>query len=121
MRKSVRKNVSPEGSPQVAHRREAVRLQLAVLRQKVHQERRVAASSSDAHWGEEVLLFDVRQEVHAERSLDQAREDPREPEEEELCEQKGIEQGEFGARGGRAERVPLDRRTVHDDLSSRRR
>lgn len=115
LRQSVRQNLSFEGAPQVAHGRTSFRLQLAVLWQTVHQERRVAASPSHAHGREEVRLSDVRKEVHAERSSDEARENAREPEEEKLRQQEGLEQGELGARNDGAQFVSRGA-TLHDDL-----
>jgi len=49
----------------VAHRREALRLQLALLRQEVHPVRRTSAAPPDPHRREAVRLPHLQQEVYA--------------------------------------------------------
>ena len=68
MRKDLQQDVASEGSPPLAHRWKAVRLQLAVLRQEVHQVRRTTATPENSYRWETIHLFDVWQEVHAQWS-----------------------------------------------------
>lgn len=49
LREGLRENVSSPSSPALAQRREAIRLQLDVLREEVHQERRAAETQEDTH------------------------------------------------------------------------
>lgn len=49
LREGLREDVSSPSSPALAQRREALRLQLDVLREEVHQERRAAKTQEDAH------------------------------------------------------------------------
>jgi len=57
----------------MAHGREAVRVQLAVLRQAVHAVRRVTAALAHAHRREAFRVPRVQQAVHAVRPPGQAR------------------------------------------------
>ena len=113
MRQSVRQNFSLEGTFEVAYRRTTFHLQLDTLRQEVHQERRIAASSANAHRGEEIRVLHVRQEVHEERSSDETHENPREEKE-----QEGVEQRELATNRANTELVSFRCRTVHHDLGS---
>lgn len=70
----------------MAYRRTTFRLSLAVLRQKVHEERRIAASPSNAYWRKEIRVSCMRKEVHEERSFDKTSENTREPEKEKFYE-----------------------------------
>lgn len=56
LREGLREDVSPQGAPAVAHGRAALRLQLVVLRQEIHEERRAAETSPYPHRREEVDL-----------------------------------------------------------------
>lgn len=49
LREGLRENVSSASSPALAQRREAIRLQLDVLWEEVHQERRAAETQEDTH------------------------------------------------------------------------
>ncbi len=49
LREGLRQDVSPEGSPALAHGRETVRLQLDLLREALHPERRASAASQDTY------------------------------------------------------------------------
>lgn len=75
LRQGLRQDVAPEGSPAVAHGREAVRLQLALLRQAIHEVRRAATSLAHPHGREAVRMSHVQQAVHALRPLAEARQD----------------------------------------------
>lgn len=73
LRKGLRENVTSEGALEVAHWRATVRVQLDLLRQEIHQERRAAEAPQDPHRREEVRLHHLHQEIHEERSSDQTR------------------------------------------------
>lgn len=73
MREGLRQDVSPEGSPAVAHWREALRLQLVVLWQKFHSVGRAAETPEDSHWGETLCMPGMWQKVYAKRPSGQAR------------------------------------------------
>lgn len=60
LRQGVRQDVPSESAPAMAHGRAAVRLQLVVLWQAVHQKRRAAETSPHPHRREEVDLLSVR-------------------------------------------------------------
>ncbi len=49
LREGLREDVSSPSSPALAQRRETLRLQLDVLREEVHQERRAAKTQEDTH------------------------------------------------------------------------
>lgn len=49
LREDVQENVAAQSSRAAAHRREALRLQLGVLRETFHTQRRAAAARQDAH------------------------------------------------------------------------
>ena len=77
LRQGVRQDLAPQGPPPLARRGEALRLQLALLRQELHALRRAAAPPAHPHGGEAVRVHGVREEVHALGPPVQAREDPR--------------------------------------------
>jgi len=101
----VQQDVTPQGTPALAHRRTTVPLQLAVLRQTIHEVRRTAAAHSHTHRRETIRLFGLFQAVHALRPPQQTHQDAPE-------QQEGVRV--VGAR--RFQR----RRRVHDIIAASR-
>ena len=75
LRESVRQDVPLESPSAMAHGRASVRLQLALLRQKIHPLRRAPASPPHSHRRETLRLPRLQQALHALRSPQQTRQD----------------------------------------------
>ncbi len=72
LRQGIRQDVPPACPPAMAQWRETLRLQLALLREALHQVGRAAAAPAHAHRGEALPVPRLQQEVHAVRPPQQA-------------------------------------------------
>ena len=77
LRQSLRQDVSFKSPSALARRRASVQLSVALLRQKFHALRRIAASLADAYGREAIRLSRVQQAIHALRSPVQTFKDAR--------------------------------------------
>ncbi|CAG09941.1 unnamed protein product [Tetraodon nigroviridis] len=103
LREGLRQNVAPEGAPAVALRGAAVRLQLALLREELHQVGRAAETPADSHGGEALRVSGLLQEVHEERPPGQTRQNA--PEQKEQVPRQEPGAGEAGGPEERAVRL----------------